>query len=179
MGWIIEGEGLYDAHEGYAAYTAPDGRLGGASSRDGFTVDQHGAPGDPRATVAPGAVDQLLPWDQLAGWQAVCTCGWTGDTWSRAATIPGPHDGHDPDDAHLPAGGTVEDAARDQWQGHVEPLGRLGAIRDAAATATNARRALDAAVAAARAGDPAASWADIGAATGMSRQSAHERWGTK
>jgi len=53
--------------------------------------------------------------------------------------------------------------------GSVEECGR------AAVAASRARQALDDAVRQAR--DNGASWTEIGRAAGMSRQSAHERWG--
>ena len=119
----------------------------------------------------------VVPYEELIGWQARCACGWAGSTWRRTETLPGDHGGRDADDARLPDGTTVDDAARAEWQRHIAPLDKLAAVRAAARTAAAARRALDDAVAAARAGTPTASWADIGSAAGMSKQSAHERWG--
>lgn len=84
--------------------------------------------------------------------------------------------GADPDDAYLPDGRTVDDAALVAWQAHIATLETTGRVRVAAEVFAAARRDLDLAVAEARMQDPPASWAAIGRATGMSRQAARERW---
>jgi hypothetical protein len=80
--------------------------------------------------------------------------------------------------ATTPAG--IDDAIYREWLGHLTPPA-LTAVRAAAATLARLRREareaeaqLDEAVDRAR-GD-GSSWADIGEATGITRQSAHERW---
>ena len=182
MGWIPNDDALVGEHEGYAAYVAPDGRLSGTSSADGFHVRRHDADAaiakawrDGR-TPAEEAIDDLIPWADLAGWQAACACGWTGPTWRRDQTIPGKYGGEDSEDAYLPDGRTVDDAARDAWQAHIAPLETAGRVRTAAEVFAAARRDLDLAVAEARMQEPPTSWAAIGRATGMSRQAARERW---
>lgn len=57
----------------------------------------------------------------------------------------------------------------------VNAEGAVGGVRSATEGVVKAQLALDAAVFAAR--GAGASWAQIGQAAGMSRQSAHERWG--
>ncbi len=71
----------------------------------------------------------------------------------------------------------VEAVVADLWRSeHLFTVGTLDDVAAAAAGVHAARACLDGAVAMARNGG--ASWADIGRATGMSRQSAQERWRT-
>lgn len=182
MGWVPHDEALAGVHEGWAAWVAPDGRLSGSSTAAGFLVARPDtATATTRQRVQPQTVEEsqdLIPWADLVGWQAACACGWTGLSWRRAETIPGRHNGEDPDDAHLPDGHTVDTAALEAWQAHIEPLETLGQVRLATHAFAMARRDLDLAVAEARMQNPPASWAAIGRATGMSRQAARERWST-
>lgn len=181
MGWLPSDETLAD-HEGWAAYMAHDGRLSGSSTSDGFLVRRPSA--DAAAAKAWRAgrppseaeTDDLIPWADLTGWKAACTCGWTGPSWRREQTLPGRYEGQEPDDANLPDGRTVEDAALEAWQQHVEPLETVGRVHAAASVLAAARRDLDLAVVDARMQTPPASWAVIGRATGMTRQAARERW---
>ena len=70
MGWLPSDEALAD-HEGWAAYMAPDGRLSGSSTSDGFLVRRPGA--DAAAAKAWRAgrppseaeADDLIPWADL------------------------------------------------------------------------------------------------------------------
>lgn len=73
-------------------------------------------------------------------------------------------------------GRTIEDSAYDEWKRHMQPLIAVEAVRSAAAAVSEAQAALDHAVAMARAGNPPATWEQIGRAAKISRQSAHERW---
>jgi hypothetical protein len=69
----------------------------------------------------------------------------------------------------------VAEAARAVWQrDHLDPLDVEAEIRAAADARREADARLDVAVARAR--RLGRSWADIGAAAGMTRQSANERW---
>ncbi|GGL56686.1 hypothetical protein [Planomonospora parontospora] len=97
------------------------------------------------------------------GWRGRCDCGWVGPSHP---TYPAPKDGDDAPDA-------VAAAIREQWAGHLTPA-TLRAVQEAAAAAKAATERLEEAVRAARADDR--SWADIGAAVGITRQTAHERW---
>jgi hypothetical protein len=121
---------------------------------------------------------ETVLWPDVVAWQAVCQCGWVGQRWEKATTIPGEYGGQDPSDAYLPDGTTVEDQAEQAWAAHVEPLDRLAQVRAAVAGLEHARQVLDDAVLTARTATPPATWADIGQATGMSKQAAHERWGS-
>lgn len=96
------------------------------------------------------------------GWRGRCDCGWSGPSHVTATML-------DPD---LPA--AVEEAIRREWAAHLPPAS-LRALRQAAAAARIAQEHLEAAVCAAR--DDGRSWADIGSAVGITRQTAHERWG--
>jgi hypothetical protein len=167
MGWI--NEELNEAHEGWAGCLTDDGRISESSSGTGVYV---AAPGTDEAGYPRR---ELVPWDRVAGWQAACTCGWRGDRWERAETIPGAHGGTDPEDAYLADGRTVEEVARESWQAHIEPLTTVAAVRRAHVAVLAAQAELERAVkAAAEAGS---SWAEIGrAAGGITRQSARERW---
>lgn len=60
------------------------------------------------------------------------------------------------------------------WDAHRAPADALHALEDAWADARRAADAVDRAVAAGRVAG--LSWADVGRATGMTRQSARERW---
>ena len=65
----------------------------------------------------------------------------------------------------------------DLWRSeHLFTAGTLDDVATAAEAVSAARARLDGAVAMARHGG--ANWADIGRATGMTRQSAQERWRT-
>jgi hypothetical protein len=67
----------------------------------------------------------------------------------------------------------------DEWvRLHLGPgFAEVGAVRAATEAVQHARARLDEAVASAR--SAGASWESIGEAAGMSRQSAHERWGRR
>ncbi|QHD88490.1 hypothetical protein GR168_23095 (plasmid) [Gordonia sp. JH63] len=78
-------------------------------------------------------------------------------------------------DVHADERSEVADAARVVWRReHLDPIGVVDEIRAAADARRDADARLDAAVAKAR--RLGRSWADIGAAAGMTRQSANERW---
>lgn len=71
----------------------------------------------------------------------------------------------------------VEDAIHNEWKAHIAPSEALLGLEAAAREYDRAGRRLTKTVAAAKAAG--ASWADIGRAVGISRQSAHERWADK
>ena len=161
MGWVTEdGE-----HEGWAGTVVPDGRVASAYSGGAVLV------GD------PGNYERV-PAEEVVGWVGKCECGWTGSRWIRVAD-PDLADWDERkvyyDEGNGWAPESVEDAIQAEWEIHVAPHEAMGAVRRAAEDANGARRRLDAAVRAAR--GAGASWADIGRATGITRQSAHERWG--
>lgn len=186
MGWIID-DGTDEAsrHEGQAGYlvTAPWGELvmSGSSTGAGVLVPRLTADAAVARAFAGRDDDpyQVVPWSEVAGWQAACDCGWRGPEWAIDDVTLRLTENFDASDALLTGGGTVEDAALAAWREHVRPIqeraGRVEGIEAAANRYWQARHDLDLAVDAARE-EPAISWADIGVAAGMTRQSAHERW---
>lgn len=67
----------------------------------------------------------------------------------------------------------VEEAIHREWRDHLEPE-TLAAVHTEAQAASAAQARLTEAVREAR--RDGRSWADIGSAVGITRQSAHERW---
>lgn len=110
--------------------------------------------------------------NRVTGWRAACECGWRGTQfWPRAAfrdwtsSIA-------PDEV---AGFATGHGAYGEWFEHLHAALPGLAVHDAAQELAAARETLDQAVATARASG--ASWTLIGKAAGITRQSAHERWG--
>jgi hypothetical protein len=164
MSWVTKD----GRHEGYVAAVVPDGRLAAAYTADGVVVDV----GQPTELTVPDA--------DVVAWQTACSCGWRGRRFARVAD---PAD-HDPAQGrvYLAPGeppfamADIERIGRWDWERqHVEPAARLDPVRAAAADYARAKQALADAVHAARAAG--ATWAEIGGATGMTRQSAQQRWG--
>lgn len=184
MGWILDESDALAQHEGYAASVAPDGRTSVSSNGAGFMVRKPDEDQIERRARREGRqtlleeIEDLIPWDQMVGWQVMCSCGWAGPTWPREVTSPDRHDGTDSEHAMLPDGRTVDDAAYEAWLAHMEPLRTVSRIRKAADELAAARQNLDRAVLEARLQDPPASWGAIGRAAGMSRQAARDRWGS-
>ncbi|MFE7203802.1 hypothetical protein ACFU8R_26395 [Pseudonocardia alni] len=160
MGWIWDTgyDPAYD-HEGYAAAVLDDETVTG--THDGRTNDR------------------------FVGWRAACDCGWRGTQfWSRAEVLA-----TDPVYAEqvtrYPSSASIApesvdgteggDGALGQWRAHVVDVLPGVEVHDAAAWVSEARDELDAAVGRARAAG--ASWTVVGEAAGLTRQSAHERWG--
>jgi hypothetical protein len=173
-------------HEGWDAAEFPGGRFSVGSSAAGVLVrylgpDQLAAWGAGR--YDPDGEPEAVDGRTAIGWRGVCTCGWRGPLWLRV-TDPAAHDlaarrafDVDPVLARLgDAPGPVEDAIHKEWLAHLPPPA-LDDVRAAAEDVRKAQAALDDAVARAR--DIACSWADIGDAAGITRQSAHERWGKR
>lgn len=137
-----------------------------------------------RPVNADGRVDrsgeeEKVPVADGAGWRGQCECGWRGPLWTLAADL----DGHDPaarlvyDPEPSPFGDAptaVEEGIFAEWREHVRPHQELAPLRAAGAEADRADQALTGQVIAAREGGH--SWEAIGAALGMRRQSAWERW---
>lgn len=156
MGWWDE-----DAprHEGWIASMLPDRRASNGSTAGHVLID-----------------DERVPEQQVVGFQPRCGCGWTGAYWTRVRDRQHEdqtlrriytEDGFD-------ATPEAERSMHDEWRRHIQPFAITAGVADAARSYQAARLALDAAVRQARA--DGASWGDIGAAAGISRQSAHERW---
>ena len=124
---------------------------------------------------------EVVPGNEIIGWRGACECGWQGDMWERVtspadADFSRRRDYVSPDEfAH--ASSEVENAIHDEWKTHLAPLDAVAGVEAAAREYNQAGHRLDKTVAAAKAAG--ASWADIGRAVGISRQSAHERWADK
>lgn len=173
-GWISTD----NEHKGWAARVAPDGRLSASSTAGGMLVK--GVTGHyPPDKTLPGF--EVIPNRQIIGWRGQCECGWQGEMWERvtsreAADFSRRRDYFAPEEPAF-ASGEVEDAIHDEWKTHIAPSEAILGVEAAAREYNQAGRRLDQTVAAAKASG--ASWADIGRAVGISRQSAHERWAEK
>lgn len=134
--------------------------------------------------------DRRRPSAEIVGWLLSCDCRrwdssevstWTDPVqWARvpSATLEdlARHRVFAPDtDVHADERPEVAAAAQAVWRReHLDPIDVDGEIRAAAEARRDADARLDAAVAKAR--RLGRSWAYIGAAAGMTRQSANERW---
>jgi hypothetical protein len=159
-------------HEGWEAAEFPDGRFSVGTGPSGVLVRYLRPDLD---TGEPGVLDGRT----AIGWRGVCECGWRGPLWERV-TDPMEHDlsarkvfDPDPSAGDSVPSGVIEDAIHREWLGHLPPTS-LADVRAAAEDVRKAETRLDDAVARARA--DGSSWADIGEAAGITRQSAHERW---
>ena len=129
--------------------------------------------GYPAAVLDDGtdtAIHTAALQDRVRGWRAACECGWRGaGFWPRAeyprssSMAPDEVDGFDTD------GGIFA-----EWSVHLHATLPGLAVHDAAQDIDTAMRRLDQAVAEAR--RAGASWTVIGAAAGLTRQSAYQRW---
>lgn len=168
-------------HEGVIHHLFGDGSYG--SSWSGGPIAEHTADGTP----IPRAEQRTRDYAEVVSWRAICICTephefrgrerWRGPLWTRVATL----DEQDLDQHRLyldddrPLDEESEDLILVDWDIHVGPASdELYAVRLAADEVADAQARLTEAVRAAR--EAGASWTDIGRATGMSRQSAHERW---
>lgn len=121
---------------------------------------------------------EMVPDDQIVGWCAACTCGWRGPRWSRVDTSR--QAALSKRLAYLPSLGfavpsvAVEEALRLEWEKHAFPAAAISELSAAVRAAEEAARRLERGVASAR--KAGVSWAHIGSALGISRQSAHEKW---
>lgn len=174
MSWITDdGE-----HEGWVVRVLDDGRQAhGSTSRrceDGSIEMLELVPvdGDPER-------EEPVSSDRVRWWIPQCTCGWRGSIWERVTEL------HWASDATRrgwrPLGDVgdepqhVEESAHAEWRRHLEPQEASAAVsRAAEAVAVHQRHLEEAVLEARRLG---LSWERIGAAAGISRQAAHERWG--
>lgn len=134
--------------------------------------------------------DHRRPSAEIVGWLLRCDCArrsssdvstWTDPAqWARVPSASledlARHRVFAPDtDVHADERPEVEAAAQVVWRRmHLDPIDVDDEIRAAVTARRDADAQLDAAVAEAR--RLGRSWADIGVATGMTRQSANERW---
>jgi hypothetical protein len=171
VGWDL-GDGV---HEGWAAQVVPDGRLSASSSGEGVLVQ--GVTGRYRRDELMRDYE-IVPDAEVIGWRGACTCGWQGALWTRVGSAA--EEDLPRRRAYIPASGfsdpsaTVEEAIGEEWRAHAVPVTLVADVRAAARGYARAGERLTASVAAAKAAG--ATWADIGAAVGITRQAAHERW---
>lgn len=174
MGWVSND----NEHEGWAAPVAPDGRLSGSSTSEGMLVQGITGRYKPDRMMPDY---EVVPDREIIGWRGACQCGWQGELWERV-TSPSDadfsqHQDYLASDEFAHASTEVEDAIHDEWKTHLAPLEAVAGVKAASREYNQAGHRLDKTVAAAKAAG--ASWADIGRAVGISRQSAHERWADK
>ena len=166
MGWSNED----GKHEGWAGTLFADGWIGSGWERGGVSVTRapDGSFRWKERTVRPDA--------EVIGWVPICECGWRGQMIARVASLDdvdvAARKIYSPN-SHLPEG-LEDDLVLPQWQAHVAPEDLAVEASRAHREYVRAGQALDQAVAAMRAAG--ASWGDVGRATGMTRQSANERW---
>lgn len=160
MGWTWDtGYDPAYEHEGCAAAVLDDGTITG--THDGLTNGR------------------------FVGWRAACDCGWRGDRyWPREEVLSTDPEyaaqiERSPSAASIPpesVEGTEDgDGALAEWRAHLAVALPGLAVHDAATQLAAARDELERAVGTSRAAG--ASWTVIGEAAGLTRQSAHERWG--
>jgi hypothetical protein len=124
---------------------------------------------------------EVVPDREIVSWRGACECGWQGELWERvtssaAADLSRRRDYLSPDN-FAQASNEVGNTIHDEWKAHLAPLDAVAGVEAAAREYNRAGHRLDKTVAAAK--SAGASWADIGRAVGISRQSAHERWADK
>lgn len=177
MGWIDEN----NDHEMYVAPMFRDGASGTTHGRQGVNV----------GGVAPEDEDWRDPAD-IVGWEVRCNCyegesarNYTTTVLTRWTRVGSPEDQdraagrfYAEDDVAEFMGDRedVERLALALWDAHRKPVDALHLIEAAAQAYARTRRELDAAVTAGR--STGLSWADVGRAVGITRQSARERWGS-
>ncbi|MBN0975100.1 MULTISPECIES: hypothetical protein [Gordonia] len=187
MGWVRESD--THLHEAALVPFFEDGSVShGSTMVDGVDYEVVEIGGRPDG-------DRRRPSAEIVGWLLRCDCrrwessdpysselsSWTDPVqWARVPSASledlARHRVFAPDsDVHADERPEVAEAARAVWQReHLDPIDVDGEIRAAADARRDADARLDAAVAKAR--RLGRSWADIGAAAGMTRQSANERW---
>lgn len=163
-------------HEGWEAAEFRGGWFSVGSNGAGAMVRRFG-PGPLRGQHR--GARETIDGREALGWRGLCECGWRGPLWERvqvpAEHDPASHKVYDPDPSpYGDAPAEVEDAIHREWTAHLEPE-TLISVRSMAQAVNDAQAQLTEAVREAR--RDGRSWADIGGAVGISRQSAHERWG--
>ncbi len=186
MVWLTED----GRHEGYLAPMFGDGQRGRSVIAEGV----------PPHEVVLGAETQhedgswvwtTRPAGEVTSWVVCCDCyrtasfgpasSWIGPVFTRvpSKTLEDLKARRvfatDDDVVYVSEREDVQGAAEELWRSeHAFGIDALTEVQAAAAATTQARLRLDAAVTIAR--QSGASWADIGRAAGMTRQSAQERW---
>jgi hypothetical protein len=148
-------------HEGWTAAVTKDHRL--ASTHNGRGVLVEGITGNyPEDDLMKGW--EQVPADDVTGWQLACSCGWKGAGFLSRR----------PGESTFAPGDAEDELFYPEWRAHIEPSQARYALEDAFWESKKAAIKVDEAVARAR--EAGVSWNDIGMATHMTKQAAHERW---
>lgn len=174
MQWDIGNEG----HVGRLCAIIPDGRL--SHELGGLGVLVQGVSGVyPRDAVRRD--HEVVGDDDVVGWRSACSCGWIGSRWFRVrskseADLAGRK-------AFVPFLGfatpplSAEVVMNEEWLLHARQTVATEALQVAQRRLAAAEVALSNAVALGR--SAGLSWASIASALGITRQSAHGRWGAR
>lgn len=187
MGWSSE-DGL---HEGDLVPVFMDGQRG-TGTTGGSIPAGHVAIGSEGKQSDGSRAYLTRPAGEVTGWVVCCDCyresgfgppsTWVGPAFIRVPS-PSLQDlsarklyAADEEVAYVGDNDDVLDTAYDLWKSeHVFGLDGLSEVEAAATALASARQRLDTAVLMSR--GSGASWAAVGRATSMTRQSAQERWG--
>ena len=186
MGYVSE-DGL---HEGYLVPQFGDGQRGRGVTGGRIPADQV-VIGDAQQDGDGNWVYPTRRAGEVTGWVVCCDCStatsfgpvrtWVGPVFTRvpSTALENPSAlrifAVDEDVADVSDRGDVAAVTVDVWRSeHGFGIDALAEVESAATAAAAAKERLDAAVALAR--HSGASWADIGRAARMARQSAQERW---
>jgi hypothetical protein len=150
-------------HEGWDAAVFPGGQVSvGWAAGKGVMVRVPGPDGKLSYEGEPGIIADA---STATGWQARCECGWAGPLHPAA---PGQAT------TYADPPGELGETIWQDWKAHL-PSPALAEISALTAQIAELTGRLAVKVAQARAAGE--TWAAIGDAAGMTRQSAHERWG--
>lgn len=183
VGW----EDMEGRHEVYVAMMFADGSSGSGWAKGGITVTV-----DAKGNDIPVSRWPTRGYDEVTGWEVRCNHRDNPEArdsrrvvlarWERVAT-PQEEDrsagriyAAGSDVFHLDGREDVEEIMNRLWDAHCAPDNAFRAIELAAAERRQADARLDAAVATGQ--EAGLSWADVGRAVGITRQSARERWGS-
>jgi len=186
MGWLTED----GRHEGYLAPMFGDGQRGRGITGGTIPPDEV-VVGDEVQRADGSWTWPTRPAGEVTGWVVCCDChstasfgapsSWIGPVFTRVPSrtleslMARRVFAADNDVAYASERADVQGAAVELWRTeHAFGSDALTEVEAAAAAVSQAKLRLDTAVALAR--HSSASWADIGRAAGMARQSAQERW---
>lgn len=176
-------------HEGYVVPQFVDGQRAVGVTGGGIPADQVASGSEVQGPDGSWSYPTRSA-GEVTGWVVCCDCrapdSYTYTTWvgpvftrvpSKALADPKSLKVYavDEDVVYVSDGDDVAEVAHDLWRSeHAFGADALGEVEAAAEAAALAKERLDTAVALAR--HSGESWAAIGRAAGMARQSAQERW---
>ncbi len=185
MGWVTE-DGM---HEGYVVPQFVDGQRAAGVTGGGIPADQVASGSEVQGPDGSWSYPARSA-GEVTGWVICCDCSrpgsvsyttWVGPVFTRVPSkaLEDPRAlkvyAVDEDVAFVDERDDVAEVAHDLWRSeHGFGADALGEVESAANAAREAKERLDTAVALAR--HSGESWAAIGRAAGMARQSAQERW---